>query len=82
MAWAVGAQVIALNTQTHDLPNILNDGLFRQNAGCGYVLKPDYMLLGNAEKGSPCRICVNIISGQSFPKIQGSKEVQLDCIGN
>lgn len=70
-AWSVGAQMIALNTQTHDIPNILNDGMFRQNGGCGYVLKPDYMLFSDGVKDPPCRIIINIISGQSFPKLKG-----------
>jgi hypothetical protein len=36
----VGCQLVALNFQTCDAPLILNDGLFRQNVGCGYVRKP------------------------------------------
>lgn len=71
-AWSVGAQMIALNTQTHDIQNIINDGMFRQNGGCGYVLKPDYMLFPDGVKDPPCRIVINIISGQSFPKLKGS----------
>jgi hypothetical protein len=71
-AWTVGAQLIALNTQTHDVPNILNDGMFRQNGGCGYVLKPEYMLFDNGgARDPPCLLRINIISGQSFPKLKG-----------
>ena len=40
LPWALGCQLVALNFQTCDSPLILNDGLFRQNGGCGYVLKP------------------------------------------
>jgi hypothetical protein len=36
----VGCQLVALNFQTNDAPLILNDGLFRQNLGCGYLTKP------------------------------------------
>ena len=37
---------MALNFQTAGLEMDLNDGLFLQNAGCGYVLKPDFMRNG------------------------------------
>uniref|UniRef100_A0A7S2Y3R2 Phosphoinositide phospholipase C n=1 Tax=Entomoneis paludosa TaxID=265537 RepID=A0A7S2Y3R2_9STRA len=40
LAWAVGAQLVALNFQTSDTPLILNDGRFRESRCCGYVLKP------------------------------------------
>jgi phosphatidylinositol phospholipase C, delta len=40
LAWSVGCQLVALNFQTPDTPLILNDGRFRENNGCGYVLKP------------------------------------------
>ena len=32
-----------MNMQTAGLEMDLCDGLFRQNAGCGYVLKPDFL---------------------------------------
>ena len=34
---------VALNMQTAGLEMDLCDGLFRQNAGSGYVLKPDFL---------------------------------------
>ncbi|KAG7263448.1 hypothetical protein CRUP_005315, partial [Coryphaenoides rupestris] len=36
--WNVGCQIVALNFQTAGLEMDLNDGLFHQNAGCGYVI--------------------------------------------
>lgn len=44
LAWYVGSQLVALNFQTSDVPLILNDGMFRQNQGCGYILKPPSVL--------------------------------------
>lgn len=35
--------VVALNYQTPDEAMQLNRGLFEDNGGCGYVLKPDFM---------------------------------------
>ncbi|KAL7571420.1 hypothetical protein ACA910_019180 [Epithemia clementina (nom. ined.)] len=40
LAWAVGCQLVALNVQTPDAPLTLNDGRFRENRKCGYILKP------------------------------------------
>lgn len=36
--------MIALNFQTPDKPMQVLMGKFRDNGGCGYVLKPDFML--------------------------------------
>ena len=40
VAWSTGCQLVALNFQTCDTPLVLNDGLFRRNHICGYLLKP------------------------------------------
>ena len=42
-AWASGCQIVALNYQTADRPVWINDGMFKMNGGCGYVLKPQFM---------------------------------------
>lgn len=34
---------VALNMQTAGLGMDICDGLFRQNGGCGYVLKPEFL---------------------------------------
>ncbi|XP_033474146.1 1-phosphatidylinositol 4,5-bisphosphate phosphodiesterase delta-4 isoform X1 [Epinephelus lanceolatus] len=47
--WNVGCQIVALNFQTAGLEMDLNDGLFRQNGCCGFVLKPDFMRDGNTQ---------------------------------
>ncbi|XP_029968482.1 1-phosphatidylinositol 4,5-bisphosphate phosphodiesterase delta-4 [Salarias fasciatus] len=77
--WNVGCQIVALNFQTAGLEMDLNDGLFRQNGGCGYVLKPDFMRDAtsrfNPEKPEehqgykPLRLAVQVISGQQLPKV-------------
>lgn len=36
-------QIVALNYQTSGLPMRLNDGKFRDNGGCGYLLKPEVL---------------------------------------
>jgi len=44
--WSAGCQVVALNYQTAATPMYMNEGMFTQNGGCGYVLKPKMMLAG------------------------------------
>jgi phosphatidylinositol phospholipase C delta len=72
LAWAMGSQLVALNFQTHDTNLLLNDGLFRQGGGCGYVLKPD-SVMGGPPSGS-LRIKISVISGHCIPKPKGEKE--------
>ena len=37
-----GLQVVALNYQTSDLEMQINRGRFRDNGGCGYLLRPPF----------------------------------------
>uniref|UniRef100_A0A3Q2W5U8 Phosphoinositide phospholipase C n=1 Tax=Haplochromis burtoni TaxID=8153 RepID=A0A3Q2W5U8_HAPBU len=62
--WSVGCQIVALNFQTAGLEMDLNDGLFRQNGCCGYVIKPDFMRDGNTQF-SPDKP----EDGQQLPKV-------------
>ncbi|PNF34726.1 hypothetical protein B7P43_G05494 [Cryptotermes secundus] len=41
--WNVGCQIVALNYQSSQRPIFLNESKFRQNGGCGYVLKPKFL---------------------------------------
>uniref|UniRef100_A0A667Z7C5 Phosphoinositide phospholipase C n=1 Tax=Myripristis murdjan TaxID=586833 RepID=A0A667Z7C5_9TELE len=77
--WNVGCQIVALNFQTAGEGMDLNDGLFRQNGSCGYILKPDFMT--QAEKKfdpemaqqrdgyQPLVLTIQVISGQQLPKV-------------
>uniref|UniRef100_A0A8C5D084 Phosphoinositide phospholipase C n=1 Tax=Gadus morhua TaxID=8049 RepID=A0A8C5D084_GADMO len=77
--WNVGCQIVALNFQTAGLEMDLNDGLFHQNAGCGYVLKPGFMRdselpfdpeTPQEHSGyAPLRLSIQILSGQQLPKV-------------
>jgi phosphatidylinositol phospholipase C gamma-1 len=42
--WNIGSQMVALNYQTSDKPMQLNQGKFRDNGNCGYLLKPEFMM--------------------------------------
>lgn len=41
--WNCGSQMVALNYQTPDKPMQINTGRFRENGGCGFILKPEFM---------------------------------------
>ena len=45
--------MVALNFQTVDTYMHLNQGFFRQNGGCGYVLKPSIMRREDPGKDLP-----------------------------
>ena len=44
--WLSGVQMVALNFQTRDKEFQINQGWFRQNGACGYVLKPEFLTNG------------------------------------
>lgn len=77
--WNVGCQIVALNFQTASLEMDLNDGLFRQNGCCGYVLKADFLRDSNTQFSPekpeerkdyrPLRLSIQVISGQQLPKV-------------
>lgn len=69
---------MALNFQTNDAPLILNDGLFRQNSGCGYLPKPSEYLNEDppptVDRSKPAlKVKVRVLSGSCLPKPKGAK---------
>ena len=81
LPWALGTQLVALNFQTVDAPLLLNDGRFRENGGCGYVLKSTSLIElqepiseFNEESSVPVQLSVRVLSGSCLPKPNDSKE--------
>ncbi|XP_053554996.1 inactive phospholipase C-like protein 2 isoform X2 [Bombina bombina] len=80
--WKCGCQIVAMNYQTPGLMMDLNNGWFRQNGNCGYVLRPSIMreevsyFSANAKDSLPGvsaqLLHIKIISGQNLPKPKGS----------
>ena len=77
--WMFGAQVVALNMQTKDLPMLINYAWFQDNGGpsCGYVLKPQDMYDSQGPEFDPISsmisvpqfiLEVEVISAQKIPK--------------
>ena len=78
-AWAMGCQMVALNTQHPDYALSLNDGRFRVNGSCGYVLKPPlHIKAAPTSPVSPWTVLVKILSGSCLPKPRGDKKAK--CI--
>ncbi|XP_031223823.1 1-phosphatidylinositol 4,5-bisphosphate phosphodiesterase delta-4 [Mastomys coucha] len=80
--WNVGCQMVAMNMQTAGSAMDICDGLFRQNGGSGYVLKPEF-LRDTQSSFNPERpislykaqiLVVQVISGQRLPKVDKTKE--------
>ncbi|XP_047424300.1 1-phosphatidylinositol 4,5-bisphosphate phosphodiesterase delta-1a isoform X2 [Mugil cephalus] len=81
--WNAGCQIVALNFQTPSKEMHLNQGRFRQNGFCGYVLKPEFQrslssqfdpnTLTNGPWLKRKRFHVMVISAQQLPKINKDK---------
>ncbi|CAM9450217.1 unnamed protein product [Chrysoparadoxa australica] len=84
-SWNVGSQqIVALNYQTPGMSMHLNDGLFRDNGGCGYILKPkelrDPSIAFNPEVGpfsQGLTLVVWILSAQQLPKPGGAHKGEI-----
>lgn len=73
--------MVALNFQTQDAFLRLNDGRFRENGNCGYVLKPSSLMVvrdGGMNVSVPLKLSIRVLSGSCLPKPKGSR--QGDCI--
>jgi len=68
IGWNTGCQLVALNYQTSSLPMWVNEAKFSANHGCGYVLKPDWLLRGEDPPQSNARkLRVNVICAGRLP---------------
>ena len=73
--WCGGSQLVALNLQTMGKIVWTNEGRFRDNGGCGYVLKPYYMLHdfsepfdeNNFKPPNPIHLTIDVLSARQLP---------------
>ncbi|XP_078332156.1 1-phosphatidylinositol 4,5-bisphosphate phosphodiesterase delta-1-like [Crassostrea virginica] len=78
--WNAGCQVVALNFQTASEPMQLLQAKFMDNGGCGYLLKPGFLLPDDRSTCPPTsrkRLNITIISGYQFPKPNDSKKGEI-----
>lgn len=80
LSWSTGCQMVALNFQTQDVFLKLNDGRFRENGNCGYVLKPSSLMVrdSSSQRVRGSKLTVRVLSGHCLPKPSGEKVG--DCI--
>jgi hypothetical protein len=73
-AWAAGNHLVALNYQTSDVPMHVNRGKFRENGGCGYVLKPPTLLGGSTGVLGlrALQLTITVLSAHQLPKPGGA----------
>jgi len=71
-SWNTGCQVVALNYQTDGVPMRLNMGKFRDNGGCGYVLKPAPLRSTAKFESAYKTLHVRLVSGWQLPKESGT----------
>ncbi|XP_031557725.1 1-phosphatidylinositol 4,5-bisphosphate phosphodiesterase zeta-1-like [Actinia tenebrosa] len=96
-AWNAGVQLVALNFQKPDSGMHLNQGKFRKNGGCGYILKPDALRNNNQNRsgyhpmitaspigGKSCYFTFEVLSGQYLHIDDGCRlpvRVEIDTVG-
>ncbi|CAF3993528.1 unnamed protein product [Rotaria sp. Silwood2] len=64
-AWNYGIQMAALNFQNEDDIMALSYGKFLDNGGCGYILKPNYLIKAYKTRYSPLDSQLNL----DFPQV-------------
>ncbi|XP_061182848.1 1-phosphatidylinositol 4,5-bisphosphate phosphodiesterase eta-1-like isoform X2 [Saccostrea echinata] len=78
--WNAGCQVVALNFQTASEPMQLLQGKFMDNGGCGYLLKPGFLLSDDKTANPPTsrkRLNITVVSGYQIPKPNDSKKGEI-----
>ncbi|KAL3942518.1 MAG: hypothetical protein SGBAC_003294 [Bacillariaceae sp.] len=71
--WALGCQLVAMNSSTFDKHVLQADGRFRSNGSSGYVLKPSYLRhlnLGNEDRAT---WTIRVLSGSYLPSPKTKK---------
>lgn len=67
-AWAVGAQMAALNFQTNDLGFRINTAKFLANGGCGYIHKPERLTSAGGPPAVKASLCVEVLCANNLPE--------------
>ncbi|CAE6502781.1 unnamed protein product [Rhizoctonia solani] len=69
--WAAGVQLVAMNWQTIDLGNMMNQSMFLRNGKAGYLLKPEALRVKDKDllaKRVDYVLEITIISAQQIPR--------------
>ncbi|XP_055346908.1 1-phosphatidylinositol 4,5-bisphosphate phosphodiesterase delta-1-like [Paramacrobiotus metropolitanus] len=72
-----GCQIVALNYQDRRAETQVYKAMFRDNGGCGYLLKPEYLRSEDMDPDEynnriiPIKLRITVISAQQLPKPDG-----------
>lgn len=82
--WAAGFQFVALNYQSEDMANILNEGLFQhENGGVGYILKPAEVagLSASGKRSRAAQDSLRKFGGTVTSGSVAADSISIDCTG-
>jgi hypothetical protein len=73
-AWSVGGSLVFIDYQNpleseSDIAALVGKEKFRDNGGCGYVLKPVYSVTQGAAPFPPSTLCVHVLSASWLPPV-------------
>jgi len=72
LSWALGCHMVALNYQTGDEYQYINNGKFLDNGKSGYLLKPQALLPAKQAPPAPVKVTLKVVSGWQLPKASGT----------
>jgi len=86
MAWSMGCQLVAQDLQICDAELMLNDGRFRENGSCGYVLKSGRLTSPKKYEGAAKERSktakIRVLSGSCLHYANGSGKGTIDPFVN
>lgn len=86
MAWSMGCQLVAQDLQICDAELMVNDGRFRENGSCGYVLKSGRLTSPKKYEGAAKErsktVKVRVLSGSCLHYSNGSGKGSIDPFVN
>ncbi|KAF8607096.1 hypothetical protein BDV93DRAFT_520006 [Ceratobasidium sp. AG-I] len=83
--WAAGVQLVAINWQTIDMGNMMNQAMFQRNSRAGYLLKPEALRIKDKEpltRRTEYILDITVISAQQVPRPrdEAGREIIKDAI--
>ena len=71
LGWMNGTQIVSVSYSSTDLSTWINEAKFMENGRCGYVLKPEWMMIPGStwSKDNAREITITVISARQLPKI-------------
>lgn len=81
VAWSMGCQLVAMNSRICDAELMLNEGRFRENGSCGYVLKNGRLTNPKKFETLPVEnarnIRIRVLAGYNLQRHKNSKDAPI-----